>query len=50
MHYIAIKITQIIVFYVIIRAPTCFDPPGYNALNINSFVLTSTDMLQHTLP
>ena len=28
MHYIAIKITQITVFYVIIRAPTCFDPPG----------------------
>ena len=28
MHYIAIKITQITVFYVIIRATTCFDPPG----------------------
>ena len=28
MHYIAIKITQITVFYVIIRAPICFDPPG----------------------
>jgi len=28
MHYIAIKITQITVFYVIIRAPTCFHPPG----------------------
>ena len=28
MHYIAIKITQITVFYVIIRAPTCSDPPG----------------------
>ena len=28
MHYIAIKITQISFFYVIIRAPTCFDPPG----------------------
>ena len=28
MHYIAIKITQITVFYVTIRAPTCFDPPG----------------------
>ena len=28
MHYIAIKITQITVFYVIIRAPTCFDPSG----------------------
>ena len=27
MHYTAIKITQITVFYVIIRAPTCFDPP-----------------------
>ena len=25
MHYIAIKITQITFFYVIIRAPTCFD-------------------------
>jgi len=28
MHYIAIKIIQKTVFYVIIRAPTCFDPPG----------------------
>ena len=28
MHYIAIKITQITFFYVIICAPTCFDPPG----------------------
>jgi len=28
MHYIAIKITQITVFYVIIRAATCFDPSG----------------------
>jgi len=28
MHYIAIKITHITVFYVIIRAPICFDPSG----------------------
>ena len=28
MHYIVIKIIQTTVFYVIIRAPTCFDPPG----------------------
>jgi len=28
MHYIAIKIAQITVFYMTIFAPTCFDPPG----------------------
>ena len=28
MHYIAIKITQITVFYMTIFAPTCFDPLG----------------------
>ena len=28
MHYIAIKITQITVFYTTIFAPTCFDPLG----------------------
>ena len=28
MHYIAIKITQITVYYMTIFAPTCFDPLG----------------------
>ena len=28
MHYIAIKITQITVFYMTIFAPTCFGPLG----------------------
>ena len=28
MHYIAIKITKLTVFYMTIFAPTCFDPAG----------------------